>query len=157
MDFQSISAFVDLVSNPERYKKALEALQSQHKAIVEQIELTGKAEEIPMLHAQAKKVVEEAQKKANSIVEKAINEAQKTADKLEKATKEVENRASIVAKSEYDLDVSWKALLEEKKNLDAASKNVLQEREIVRLDKEKIKEMQAELTDRLEKLRQVMV
>jgi vacuolar-type H+-ATPase subunit H len=110
MNFQAIEAFLELVQNPDKYKKMLVSLKEQHDTVLAAIELTAPAKEIPELYKKASEAVNKAKAEADSIVKFANVEAEgivaKANDLLQKAQKEQD---AVVATSAETKQVNTEA------------------------------------------------
>jgi chromosome segregation ATPase len=110
MNFQAIEAFLELVQNPDKYKKMLASLKEQHDTVIAAIELTAPAKEIPELHKKAFEEYMKAKAQADSVVKFANVEAEgivaKANDLLQKAQKEQD---AVVATSAETKQVNTEA------------------------------------------------
>lgn len=67
MDIRAIEQFLDLVANPDKYKKALVDLKAEQDRLQVLIELTGKIGEIQSMHLAAAEELEQAKLAADAV------------------------------------------------------------------------------------------
>lgn len=67
MDISAIEQFLDLVANPDKYKKALVDLKAEQDRLQVLIELTGKIGEIQSMHLEAAEELEQAKLAADAV------------------------------------------------------------------------------------------
>jgi cell division septal protein FtsQ len=156
MDFKTISDFLDLVRNPDKYEAAVKTLQEKEANIKATIADVTALSRITELEAQAREAIEMAKVEAAKLVEDSKSQAavimrnasrlHDDANTLMKLAQELEQR-SKEAKAHYDLRVKELAAVEKantklSKELDAKSAEFAAK--------------EIEIADRLAKLRQVM-
>jgi vacuolar-type H+-ATPase subunit E/Vma4 len=138
MNFQAIEAFLELVQNPDKYKKMLASLKEQHDTVLAAIELTAPAKEIPDLHKKASEAVDKAKVEAENVVKLANAEAEgivaKANDLLQKAQKEQDAIVATSAETKQVNTEAKRALAEVKER----------ERKLA-LDEQAVKDQQAQL------------
>lgn len=136
--YDDIAIFLDLVSNPEKYKAALDEMKSREAKFQELLDTLGKAEEIPALNAKAKQVYLDALSKAEKMLADALSpldsmKAQIESDK--KAAAALMSEAQVTLKSAKELEAQAKSKVKEnqalfeqlnldRSNLDIQTKNV---------------------------------
>lgn len=156
MNFQAIEAFLDLVKDPKKYEKMLSDLKDQHQTVLSAIELTAPAKEIPKLYEDAKKAVETAKTEADRIVKTASAEAEGI----------VAQATDIMAKAKVENDTATATTLETA-SLNKEVKKVLAEvkekqrkleiaEQAVAVQQEQLLASQAEVSEKLAKLQEVL-
>ena len=86
----TIDSMINFLSDPKRVKENLEMIKREHQRLSDQIELVGKAKEIPKLLGSAREKDEnakEALEKAKKLSTEMVEAAQKEADLIEKLAK----------------------------------------------------------------------
>jgi F0F1-type ATP synthase membrane subunit b/b' len=156
MDFKTISDFLDLVRNPDKYEAAIKAIEEKEASLKATIADISSLNNIAQLEAKAREAIEMAKVEAAKLVEDAKSQAavimrnasrlHDDANTLMKQAQELEQR-SKEAKAHYDLRVKELAAVEKantklSKELDAKSAEFAAK--------------EIEIADRLAKLRQVM-
>lgn len=156
MNFQAIEAFLELVQNPDKYKKMLASLKEQHDTVLAAIELTAPAKEIPDLHKKASEAVDKAKAEAESIVKFANVEAEgivaKANDLLQKAQKEHDTVVATNAETKQINIEAKKALAEVKereRKLTSTEQSVVEQQEQLLVS-------QQEVSAKLAKLQEVL-
>ncbi len=156
MNFQAIEAFLELVQNPDKYKKMLASLKEQHDTVLAAIELTAPAKEIPDLHKKASEAVDKAKAEAESIIKFANVEAEgivaKANDLLQKAQKEHD---TVVATSAETKQIN----VEVKKTLSSVKENerkLAEENQALKEQQAQLYASQKEVSEKLAKLQEVL-
>lgn len=151
-----VEELLELVSNPEKYQKALKELDDKRKSVEDSLKVYGEASQIPVLKEKAERELAKARDEAAKILAEA-------ADAAGKARKAVSDAADKVAKKEEQA-VRKESLAEE--NIKHA-KEMVAEAEKVRKEAQKtvdhytalitaVQAKEAEVEARLAKLRSVM-
>lgn len=152
MNLEAVSAFLELVKSPDKYIKLIEDLKAQHKAINDSIELTGKAQEIPKLHTQAKLVVEKAHEEAVKIKQEAIAKAAEIVkNATELSTKVEKDHAESSALAQEARETNKKAKELQKQN-EVLNKTLLEQTALVSLQQNQLLATQTEFSEKLAKL-----
>ena len=100
-EVKDVFALIELVTNPQKVKQHLQALEAYRNDINARIELVGKAEDIERLHGEAQELKRDAGialERANDKAKEVLEEARAKAEKLEK------DAAEGLAKREAALD-----------------------------------------------------
>lgn len=151
-----VEDLLELVSNPDKFKKALQEMDAKKEALEATIAIYGEASKIPAIKAKAEAELQDAQERASKILQEAdqaVERAKKAlkaqSDKLDQKEENLVKRESIalqgmeVAKGKQ---VAAEALIKDyKKKLDELT---------FRLDSLAVREQEVE--ERLTKLRSVM-
>ena len=97
--------FLDIINDPEKYKKLLEGIEKQRDELNEKIELIGKVDQIDTLKSHAVRVVNEA----NSLLENAKNEAievkESAKERLYKKEKTLDDREKVLGEKEKEFSI----------------------------------------------------
>jgi chromosome segregation ATPase len=93
-----VEELLELVSNPEKYKKALAELDSRKKAIDEALGKQADLSKTQELKAKAEKELENARQKAAQIVEEAVTAAAKAKAAVSEAADKLSQREELAVK-----------------------------------------------------------
>jgi len=156
MNFQAIEAFLELVQNPDKYKKMLASLKEQHDTVLAAIELTAPAKDIPELHKKASEAVDKAKAEADTIVKFANAEAEgivaKANDLLQKAQKEQDAVVATSAETKQVNTEAKKALAEVKER----ERKLAADEQAVKDQQAQLHASQKEVSEKLAKLQEVL-
>lgn len=151
-----VEELLELVSNPDKFKTALQEIDRKKEALDKTIAIYGEASKIPALKAKAEAELKDAQERAaimladaNKAVEEAKAALKVKSDKLDQKEENLTKKESLALQAmeaakakQADLD---SLLKQYKKMVDELT---------VRLDSIKVREQ--EIEERLAKLRSVM-
>jgi exonuclease VII small subunit len=152
----NVDTLLELVSNPDKFKKALQDLEDRKKALDETIAIYGEASKIPALKAKAEAELADAQERAAKILadtDQAVEAAKKALKakeaKLDQREENLTKRESVAVQAAIDA---------KQKEADAAAiiKEYAKKTDELtfRLDSLAVREQEVE--ERLVKLRSVM-
>lgn len=156
MNFQAIEAFLDIVRDTKKYDAMVASLKEQHKSIIEAIELTAPAKDIPRLHEDAVKTLEQAKADSKAMLSKANAEAEGI----------VATAKDILSKAKVEHDLATATTAETKaanKDAKQALADIKEKQRIIELTEQAIAKQQeqllasqTEVSEKLAKLQEVM-
>lgn len=156
MNFQAIEAFLELVQNPDKYKKMLTSLKEQHDTVIAAIELTAPAKEIPTLYQKATDELDKAKTESERIIKLANSEAEgivATAQELsKKAQKEYDESVAIGTETKTVNTEAKKALAEVKER----ERKLVMNEQAVKDQQDQLAATQKEVSEKLAKLQEVL-
>lgn len=153
IDFSQVAEFIDLVRNPDKYAKAVQQMEERQNSIKELISVAGKAQEIPQLHALAELKVTKAEEQAKEIVENAKKLAETTlesARQVEKAATAKTVAAETAMTEAKNLKAKADQLM---KDHQAASVLLQKQQDNLASREEVLRKAEAEVNEKLTKLR----
>jgi chromosome segregation ATPase len=151
-----VEELLELVSNPEKYKKALADLDARKKAIDEALAAQVEVNKISELKAKAEKAVADAEKKASKILEDANKAVEAAKAALQAKQDSLDGKETVVTQKNSLAE----AMMASAKELMAKAEQVRKENDKRALELaaeyDKVQAQAQELEDRLARLRSVM-
>lgn len=117
MDLKSVELFLDLVSDPKKYKQVLTDLSEQNQKLQEQIKLVGEAAEIGKLRAEAAQLVAEQEKTLADVKQRSESFLSKEMAKLKALIEQQREREANLSQKEHAFEETLKELDKEKEQL----------------------------------------
>lgn len=157
MNFNDISAFLDLVKNPDKYSKYLDELLAQQQTLQKQIEAVGVISEINGLKQKAEKLVSIAEKKAAKIEEESVAAAAKRQDVYDDLFAKLRDSQNQVNEQSRAANTSLETAKQLMDTYNKQQKDFEKKLAQYETDSAKLSELIAEYEDKVAKLRSVMV
>lgn len=155
-DFSNIAAFIDVVKNPELFEKQMKTMKDQYDQVVGVIELIAPAKDIEKLHTEAGRLLEKATKEAKDLLEKVDAENKTRTVESEAILKSAE--AVLKAKEDELKEVQNLKKEIQSLNAEAKKQKAKLEQDVAEFKEKEalLLKTQSDVSERLEKLKQVM-
>lgn len=147
--FEDVSIFLDLVSDPKRYKAYIDDMIKRQADFEALLEVTGKAEEIPKLNAAAKQALSDALMEADKIKAKAnafVEKQNKEIDRLNKDASALMAEAQVLLAKAKDEEAQ---AVKQNKEAAAFVAEAKRERDNLEVQKETLAAKEQELNSKL--------
>lgn len=156
MEFKELLNFIEFVKSPEAFEAKLVELQAEQKRLQENIEATIKLGDLNRLYDEAQKTAQASE----SILAEAKAQAQTIVDAGKQAydTKlaELNDKVNKLAAKESEIEKLRLEIKEQQKTAKALEKSLKDAQGAVILERQTLAAAQAEVDDRLTKLKAVM-